>query len=736
MGQQLGEGFVHLDQAEVAHHLGPETRVQQVQDGVLDAADVLVHGHPVVSAPGDHGLLVLGIAVAHEVPGAVDKGVHGVGFAPRRAATDRADHTGMETRVLVQGVAAAIGHTILRQQHRQVLFGYRHRAVLRAMDDRNRRAPVALPAHTPVAQAPGGFFLTQTQGSQVKGHGVDAGLEVQAIKFARVDRPAGGLVAIPVLPAAGVKDLPGHADHGRYGQVVFQGKGKVALIVGWHTHHGAIAIAHQHIVADPHRQRCGAERMLHQQAGVHAVFLLGGELGLGAAAALAGFDKGRQRRVAECRLLGQRVFWGHRTKGHAHDGVGPGGEHVHAAVADQGTVGSADVVRESKAQAFALANPVFLHQLDTLGPARQLVLHMVQQLFGIGRDLQVVAWNFAFFYHCAGAPALAVNHLLIGQHSLVHRVPVNDLGFAVGNALVQHFQKQPLVPFVVARVTGGELAAPVDGQAHGLHLLLHVGDVVVGPLGRWHLIFQRGVFGRQAKGVPAHGHEHVVALHAQVAREHVVDGVVAHMAHVQLATRVGQHGAGVELFLGRVFADTVGIAGSPVALGRLLYGDMLVFFVHGHSMRCSPGGCQPAILGFDRSRGIGHKADPVQAGLVGQAHHLNNAAIGHLCIGPQAQFGVWLGLRCLAQGLCELLGSDRLVSKKNLPRAVDDQSEGARRLARLGGRALGQVKLDRARQQGRGQDEDNQEHQHHVDQGCDIDLADGLRSLGALQTSE
>ena len=151
---------------------------------MLDAADVLVHGHPVVSASGDHGLLVLGIAVAHEVPGAVDKGVHGVGFAPRRAATDRADHTGMETRVLVQGVAAAIGHTILRQQHRQVLFGYRHRAVLRAMDDRNRRAPVALPAHTPVAQAPGGFFLTQTQGSQVKGHGVDAGLEVQAIKFA------------------------------------------------------------------------------------------------------------------------------------------------------------------------------------------------------------------------------------------------------------------------------------------------------------------------------------------------------------------------------------------------------------------------------------------------------------------------------------------------------------------------------------------------------------------------
>jgi hypothetical protein len=42
----------------------------------------------------------------------------------------------------------------------------------------------------------------------------------------------------------------------------------------------------------------------------------------------------------------------------------------------------------------------------------------------------------------------------------------------------------------------------------------------------------------------------------------------------------------------------------------------------------------------------------------------------------------------LAQRLCELLGCDRLVSKKNLPCAVDYQREGARRLARLGGRAL------------------------------------------------
>jgi hypothetical protein len=42
--EQAGERLVDRDEAQVAHHLGPEARVQQVQDGVLDAADVLVDG--------------------------------------------------------------------------------------------------------------------------------------------------------------------------------------------------------------------------------------------------------------------------------------------------------------------------------------------------------------------------------------------------------------------------------------------------------------------------------------------------------------------------------------------------------------------------------------------------------------------------------------------------------------------------------------------------------------------
>jgi hypothetical protein len=122
-----------------------------------------------------------------------------------------------------------------------------------------------------------------------------------------------------------------------------------------------------------------------------------------------------------------------------------------------------NVVRERKAHAFALANPVFLHQAHFVGPAVQggfgvAHLHMVEQLLRVIGDLQVVARNFAFFHHCAGAPTFAVNHLFVGQHGLVHRVPVHHLGFAVGDAFFQHLQKQPLVPLVVGGVAGGHFA--------------------------------------------------------------------------------------------------------------------------------------------------------------------------------------------------------------------------------------------------------------------------------------
>ncbi len=68
-------------------HLGPEARIDQMQDGVFDAADVLVDRKPTGDGFGIEGRpVVMRVAVAIEIPRRIDEGIHGVAFAPRGAA--------------------------------------------------------------------------------------------------------------------------------------------------------------------------------------------------------------------------------------------------------------------------------------------------------------------------------------------------------------------------------------------------------------------------------------------------------------------------------------------------------------------------------------------------------------------------------------------------------------------------------------------------------------------------
>ena len=118
LGEQFGKRLIDIHQPQIAHHLGPKARIQEVQYRVLDAADVLVHRRPIGRSLGHHGIAIVGVAIAHVVPTRIDKGIHGVGLAPGRFAAHRAGHTRMKTFVLVQRVARAIRNAIERQHHR------------------------------------------------------------------------------------------------------------------------------------------------------------------------------------------------------------------------------------------------------------------------------------------------------------------------------------------------------------------------------------------------------------------------------------------------------------------------------------------------------------------------------------------------------------------------------------------------------------------------------------------
>src|SRR5439155_5915980 len=133
------------DEPEVVQRLHEEARVDQVHRRVVDAADVLVDGAPpVTELLVERRLVVVRIAVTHEVPGRVDEGVHRLDLAPSLAAAAWASRP---HPFLGAGERRdPPGPIVLEmwQHDGQLLVRDRNLAALLAVHNRDRAAPVAL----------------------------------------------------------------------------------------------------------------------------------------------------------------------------------------------------------------------------------------------------------------------------------------------------------------------------------------------------------------------------------------------------------------------------------------------------------------------------------------------------------------------------------------------------------------------------------------------------------------
>ena len=141
----------------------------------------------------------------------------------------------------------------------------------------------------------------------------------------------------------------------------------------------------------------------------------------------------------------------------------------------------------------------------------------------------------------AGAPAAPVDDLLVGQHGMIDRVPVDPALAAIGQPRREEIEKHLLFVAVIFRMAGRDLARPVIGEPHALQLAAHRRDVLVRPYRRMDVAGDRGVLGRQAERIPAHRVQHAVALRAAIARDEVAHRVVAHVPDMQFAGRVRKH---------------------------------------------------------------------------------------------------------------------------------------------------------------------------------------------------
>ena len=110
LGQEPGEGLVVPEEPGIAHEPMEEARIEEMQDGVLDPADVLVDREPVIDPCIEHAPGLVGRAVAGVIPGRLEEGVEGVGLALRLAAAGRAARP-IELRHALQGRGHALeGH--------------------------------------------------------------------------------------------------------------------------------------------------------------------------------------------------------------------------------------------------------------------------------------------------------------------------------------------------------------------------------------------------------------------------------------------------------------------------------------------------------------------------------------------------------------------------------------------------------------------------------------------------
>ena len=79
--EQARERLVDIGVAQSVQPAREEARVEQMQDRVLDAADILIDRQPVVRRLAVDRRFRCGVAEAREVPGRIDEGIQRVGLA-------------------------------------------------------------------------------------------------------------------------------------------------------------------------------------------------------------------------------------------------------------------------------------------------------------------------------------------------------------------------------------------------------------------------------------------------------------------------------------------------------------------------------------------------------------------------------------------------------------------------------------------------------------------------------
>jgi len=283
--------------SRIAHDAGKEARIEQMQDRVLDATDILIDGKPIIRSLTVCRLFGLRRAETREIPGGIDEGIHRVRLTPRGTLAFGTGHV-LPARMMIERIAGPVESRVIGQAHGQFLARHRHGAASRAMDDRDGAAPITLARNAPIAQTIAHIARTAPRRLQPSRDDRLGLLDAFSVEEFGIGDDAVAGIGRAVERKIGRINIPGH-DDGTDRKPVFAGEFEIALIMGGAAEDGAGAIFHQHEIRDIDRHRhIGLEGMAHLEAGVVAFFLRRFDRGLGGAVTLAGRSESRELRVA------------------------------------------------------------------------------------------------------------------------------------------------------------------------------------------------------------------------------------------------------------------------------------------------------------------------------------------------------------------------------------------------------------------------------------------------------
>ncbi len=466
LGKEALERLVSRGQPLVAEILVEEAGVDEVHAGVLHPSHVLVHGRePAHLFRVERRAVVLRVDVPQEVPGGLDEGVERVGLPPAGLPAGGARHAEPMLRAGQRVPPLPRVRKVLRKHHRKVLLRNGNDAARLAVDHRDRTTPVPLPADAPVAK---------TVLDRPAAHPLPFKVKRDRLLplFARdpVERAGADQAPRPLVRRGHrrrIERLPLGLHDDRDRQAVLAGELEVALVVGRHRHHRAGAVVVQDEVG-------GVDRDPVPRGGVHAIPpgehpLLHEVLARPGDPVLArdpvdelphlALPAGPFRELHHHRVLG-----GHAHEGGAEERVGPRREHR--------DVAAPPVEGEADLRPLAAADPVALHLEDVRRPPALELPVPGEQLLGVLRDADEPLVELLLGHRrlvVDEARPVAV-HLLVGEHGLALSAPVERGALAVREAVPEHPQEKELLPLVIFRGTGRELAVPVVGDPHLLQL--------------------------------------------------------------------------------------------------------------------------------------------------------------------------------------------------------------------------------------------------------------------------